>query len=192
MEGSPADTIDKGGVDSRAGVYHAGVKSVEPNSPPPLDYAPPTPLARERRVIRRAFVWLAIFGALATAVMYGPDSVRQALYLRAQAKCMDVDLPAGQVVYANQPADATLLLAEGYKPVASVIGQPGGAGGLSSPSMSAGYAFAPLAGVDENTLGYYARFSGGYFRQTTANAPIRTGAFLHRRQNPRSLERLVA
>jgi hypothetical protein len=157
---------------------------------PRLDYAPAPRLATQRRVIRRAFVWLAIIGALAAAVFYGPDTVRQAVYLRAQAECMEVTLPPAQVVYANQPSDATLLLSEGYKPVTSIIGQ--GSGGAPSPSMSAGYAFAPLAGVGEETLGYYSRLGGGYVRHGVGSAPVRTGAFLHRRQHPQGQERLIA
>ena len=44
--------------------------------------------------------------------------------MRAQAKCMDFDLPSGQVVYANQPGDATLpVKATYYEGTATIEGQ---------------------------------------------------------------------
>jgi hypothetical protein len=109
---------------------------------------------------------------------------------------MDFNVPTGQVVYANTPNDATLLLASnGYKPVASVAGRTVTVGpdAQNSATMSAGLSFPPLADVGEDTIGSYAQVGGRYLRIAVANAPIRTGGFLHVRRNAQvGQDRLVA
>ena len=81
------------------------------------------------------------------------------------------------------------MLASGYKPVASVIGLA--LGKIPGAAISAGMPLSILAEVDEATIANYANVGGGYVRQNVANAPFRTGAFLHSRRNARAGERLV-
>jgi hypothetical protein len=120
---------------------------------------------------------------------YLPAAWRQTWYLGGQRKCMAFSFPADQLAYANDPADATALLAKGYKPVASAVGQI--LGPSPGATMSAGRALDPLAEVGEETLGYYANTGRGYVRQGVSNAPMRTGAFLHARHHAHGEERLV-
>src|SRR5437660_8603813 len=104
--------------------------------PRQLDYAPAPPLEKQRRLVRRGFLWAGLGLLVVAAVQFGPGLWRQAWYLRGQARCMGFALPAGQVAYANDPADATPLLAAGYKPVASAIGRV--LGTAPGATMSAG------------------------------------------------------
>src|SRR5205085_2307770 len=106
---------------------------------PQLDYAPPPPLARPRRILRQALPWVGAAVVLVLAVQHGPGAWRQFWYLRGQTKCMSFEMPAGVMVYANDPTDATSLLASGYKPVASTIGRSLGSAS-DGASMSAGFA----------------------------------------------------
>lgn len=163
---------------------------------PQLDYAPQPPAEPYRRWGKRIVRCASLIVAVTVAILYGPDTVRQVWYLRAQRRCMDFSVPAGQVVYANTPNDATLLLAGGdYKPVASVAGRTVNVGpdAQNSPTMSAGLSFPPLADVGEDTIGSYAQVGGQYLRIAVSNAPIRTGGFLHVRRNAQvGQDRLVA
>lgn len=165
--------------------------SPEPSTPPPtaLEYAPPP----ERPVLARArryWPHVVIAVALIAAVVWGPGVIRQVFYLRAQAKCLQFEMPAEQVAYANSPEEAAGLLAKGCKPVASVTGStPGQPPGVT---MSAGATLPPLEDVGEATLASYAGSPFGYLRQTVPGAPQRTGAFLHARYTPDGRLRLVA
>ena len=145
----------------------------EPDNPQ-LDYAPAPLFATPRRALRRAAVWLALGACVIAAVTWGPSIWDQAWYLRAERRCLAFQLPAGQIAYANQAEDATPLLAAGYQSVASVTGPVAGA--TPSATMSAGYVFAPLAEVGEDTLAYYSRIGTGFQRQGSGG-PTRTGAF---------------
>lgn len=156
----------------------------------PLDYAPVETQVRQWWKVRRLLIWLVIAAALFATLQYGPAMVQQAWYIGSQRKCMAYTAPADQLDYANDPAEATGLLATGWKSVASVVGQSPYA--VLGPTMSAGRELPPLSGVGEETLGSYARIGWGYIRQGVNNAPIRTGAFLHARQAKGSPERLVA
>jgi hypothetical protein len=154
-----------------------------------LDYAPAPPLGRQRAMARRALGWVGLIVLVAAVLVYAPPMWRQVWYMRGQGRCMRFALPAGQLVYANDAAEATGLMTAGYKPVASAVGRS--LGGTPASSMSAGFAPPPLADVGEEYLGYYANYPWGYVRQGVSNAPLRTGAFLHARQNAQSGERLV-
>lgn len=163
---------------------------------PQLDYAPTPPAEPYRRWAKRIVRCASLIVAVTLAIFYGPDTVRQVWYLRAQRRCMDFNVPAGQVVYANTSNDATMLLASnGYKPVASVEGRTVNVGpdAQNSPTMSAGLSFPPLADVGEDTIGSYAQVGGRYLRIAVNNAPIRTGGFLHVRRSAQvGQDRLVA
>jgi hypothetical protein len=50
----------------------------------------------------------------------------------------------------------------------------------------------PLGMVDEDRIGSYATFAGALRKIEIANAPLRTGAFLHGLHNPNSPDCLVA
>jgi hypothetical protein len=158
---------------------------------PQLDYAPAPPLSRPRRVARRAFAWLGLGALVLVSAIYGPAMIRQAWYLRAQQGCLESSVPSTQVVYCNDPATASQLLASGYKPVASAVGRSL-ATSASGASMSAGYVPPALSGVGEDTLGYYANVGYAYVRQGVPNAPMRTSAFVHERRNQAIGQRLVA
>jgi hypothetical protein len=163
---------------------------------PQLDYAPPPPAARYRKWGKVVLRCGSLIVALTAAILYGPDTVRQVWYLRAQRRCMDYNIPAGQVVYANTSNDATVLLSSGYKPVASVLGRTiniASPDAQNSATMSAGFSIPPLADVGEDTIGSYAQVGNRYLRVAVANAPIRTGGFLHVRRNAQvGQDRLVA
>jgi hypothetical protein len=158
---------------------------------PQLDYAPAPPMSRPRRLARRAFAWLGLGVLVLAAAIYGPAMIRQAWYLRAQQRCLECTIPSTQLVYCNDPAAASQLLASGYKPVASAVGRSL-ASSANGASMSAGYVPPALSGVGEETLGYYANVGYGYIRQGVPNAPMRTSAFVHERRNAAVGQRLVA
>ncbi len=156
----------------------------------PLEYAPVSAPERRWWKVRRLMIWALVLALAFSTLQYVPGLVQQGWYLGSQNKCLVYTAPEGQLDYANDPAEAMALLAGGFRPVASVIGQVPNT--VLGPTMSAGRELGPLVGVGEETLGSYARFGWGYVRIGVSKAPIRTGAFLHARHANGSPERLVA
>jgi hypothetical protein len=157
---------------------------------PQLDYAPAPFLAQKRRWLRRGLYVVAGVLLCIAVLQYGPSAWRQAWYLAGQRHCMGYSLSVSQVAYTNDPSEATNLLPKGYAPVARVLGPSITSG--SPKTVSAGLLLNPLVEVGEDHIGSYARMGVGYLRQGVANAPLRTGCFLHAMQHLGSETRLVS
>jgi hypothetical protein len=76
-----------------------------------LQYAPPPPL-RQRRVVRRVLLILALVALVGAGVYYFPQAREQALIYACQRRCMGYQPPANQVVFDDDPVRAAGLLSD--------------------------------------------------------------------------------
>jgi hypothetical protein len=144
---------------------------------------------------RKSLRWIALISLLITAGVWGPSIVSQIWFLHAQRQCLSFSLSPTTIVYANDPQDAKPLFDSGCPSVANVIGSVFTPAVLPNGELipsSAGHAPSLLKNVDEATIGGYANFAGAMRKDSIANAPTRTCAFLHAVSNRTGAERLVA